>query len=52
MNCKFPEIGTTGSVTGKKFIALEAGALVECVNKFCYLGNMLGSGGERVMLQE
>ena len=45
MKCKFPETGTTGSVTGKEFIALEVGASVECVNKFCYLGDMLGSGG-------
>ena len=44
MKCKFPETGTTGSVTGKEFIALEAGASVECVNEFCYLGDMLGSG--------
>ena len=25
MKCKFSETGTTGSVTGKEFIALEAG---------------------------
>ena len=46
MKCKFSETGTTGSVTGKEFIALDAGASVECVNEFCYLGDMLGSGGE------
>ena len=45
--CKFPETGTTGSVTGKDFIALEVGASVdcvnevECVNEFCYLEDML-----------
>ena len=48
MKCNFPETGTTGSVTGKEFIALEAGASVECVKEFCYLGDMLGSGGRAI----
>ena len=52
MKCKFSETETTGSVTGKEFIALDAGASVECVNEFCYLGDKLGSGGGAVMLQE
>ena len=45
MKCKFPETGTTGSVTGKEFIALVAGASIECVNEFCYFGDTLGFGG-------
>ena len=32
-------------MTGKKFIALEAGTSVKCVDEFCYLGDILGSGG-------
>ena len=43
--CKFPDTGTTGSVTGKEFIALDAGASVAWINEFCYLADMLGSGG-------
>ena len=45
MKCKFPETGTKGSVTGKEFIAVEVGASVECVDEFCYLRDILGSGG-------
>ena len=47
MTRKFPETRTTGSVTGKEFIALVAGASVECVNEFCYLGDSLVLVGER-----
>ena len=36
---------TVGAESGKKKILLESGESIECVEEFCYLGDMLSCGG-------
>jgi hypothetical protein len=46
-NCKDTAAGITGTKTveRKKYTELETGVTIDCVDEFCYLGDMLGSGG-------
>ena len=40
--------GDSAQVVLSSEVELEAGVKVECVSKFCYLGDTLGSGGSVV----
>ena len=37
--------GGTGGGTEEQEVVLEDGSSLECVNRFCYLGDMLGAAG-------
>jgi hypothetical protein len=46
-DCRNIAAGITGIEIGerKKYTELETGVTINCVDEFCYVGDMLGSGG-------